>query len=361
MPKAIINGMHKAVPQAHAKSMPICGNCGYHFWETSPAQQAIAQIVSGKHGYTGICRVCTQSLSKGDNYGGTLKWHFDPFVSSGRPVSCEVECNPKPASLISLMRDSHEQQRFQLKHDGSLRGKAWEIVSPVLPEEAAERWLFNVIGPVKANLYDRCGLHIRVGTGHPLRKPLRLSWFDLYTLLGWCKVHEADYIKLCSKSRRVTPGYNNSGRPMGLPHVPHLWNKGQWLEWLYGTKNLRDGTMHRSKMQKYRRCNDQGKNTFPGGMANRYWWLNIHSHYHHGAVEIRLHQGTVDPEKIWMWMRLWLDTINHIKFTGIKRGEVRKLGVLDIVSPDVKEYYEARREAFGWKLADDVMRYEEDE
>lgn len=46
----------------------------------------------------------------------------------------------------------------------------------------------------------------------------------------------------------------------------------------------------------------------------RYRWLNIHSYFYRGTLEIRLHQGTYNSEKILAWVELWLKLFEYIKY-----------------------------------------------
>ncbi len=41
----------------------------------------------------------------------------------------------------------------------------------------------------------------------------------------------------------------------------------------------------------------------------RYAWLNTHSYYYRGTMEVRLHDGTTNAEKVLNWTELWLKVL----------------------------------------------------
>lgn len=75
----------------------------------------------------------------------------------------------------------------------------------------------------------------------------------------------------------------------------------------------------------------------------RYFWLNFHSHYYRGTIEIRLHQGTIDPVKIMNWVKLWQAIFNLDR-------EVNS--VEEFLSPQLIEYYSKRAEKLNKTLVE---------
>ena len=51
----------------------------------------------------------------------------------------------------------------------------------------------------------------------------------------------------------------------------------------------------------------------------RYAWLNLHSVFYRGTLEIRLHNGTIDAQKIKNWFNIHLTILEFLK--GIKNPE----------------------------------------
>ena len=89
--------------------------------------------------------------------------------------------------------------------------------------------------------------------------------------------------------------------------------------------------------------------------GNRYYWLNMNSAISkRNSLEIRLHGGTIDSEKIIKWIRIHLNLIEWIKKTDIKRiisMKNRLRTLLSIINEkDLQRYILARRRKFNKKL-----------
>jgi len=89
--------------------------------------------------------------------------------------------------------------------------------------------------------------------------------------------------------------------------------------------------------------------------GNRYYWLNMNSAISkRNSLEIRLHGGTIDSEKIIKWIRIHLKLIEWIKKTDIKRiisMKNRLRTLLSIINEkDLQRYILARRRKFNKKL-----------
>lgn len=47
--------------------------------------------------------------------------------------------------------------------------------------------------------------------------------------------------------------------------------------------------------------------------AARYCWVNVHSWFYRGTIEIRLHSGTADANKVLRWAEFWLHAVEFAK------------------------------------------------
>jgi len=105
--------------------------------------------------------------------------------------------------------------------------------------------------------------------------------------------------------------------------------------------------------------------------TNRYWWVNLHSWFHRGTIEVRSHSGTTSPRKMVMWAAFWCGLVDRVcRMTD--EGAATLIG--DAVSapwrvflrlcptPEVARFYAARRETFsryGYTAAEDGCLTEE--
>ena len=85
--------------------------------------------------------------------------------------------------------------------------------------------------------------------------------------------------------------------------------------------------------------------------SSRYFWVNLHSYFHRGSIEVRNHSGTVDADKIINWIKILL-TIKEYA-AGSKLKDINKLEgtweeLIKIVkNPTLVKYMESRRKLFG--------------
>jgi hypothetical protein len=83
-------------------------------------------------------------------------------------------------------------------------------------------------------------------------------------------------------------------------------------------------------------------------LNDRYRWLNFCALREFGTVEVRLHQGSVSPIRIMMWVRLMLKLVE----AGIRQGRQRVIStrnlfdVLDLSSRE-RIYWTARKNRFA--------------
>jgi hypothetical protein len=327
----VYNGALNKCLTATLRSMPRCYQCGKPFKNDAPVFVRAEELFMNSQGVR-YCGRCVRNMAA--SFPRMFQHEVNPYWSKllmegkGRTIGIEIECNPSLASMVRLV----DCKFIAMKPDNSLRGRSCEIVSPVLRETSYSRWL-DMLDPVlKATVYSRCGLHIWVGARD-------YGWWDAYNLLKYCSLWQNEFASIVSPSRRASMmnGKNNSGLPMVLPPVPDIRTKAGWLYWLYGTNMLRHGR-GRSMMENSKRANDNGGHHYTGVIC-RYWWLNIHGLYHRDAVEIRLHQGTTNPEKISNWIKLWVQIMDNIYLYGHK---VMKISPLKLVSHDLRDYYTMR-------------------
>lgn len=238
------------------------------------------------------------------------KWRHTNHALSQyeRTIGIEIECEPTPISQIRMMAWHPERySAINIGTDGSLRGPyPVEYTSPILHECNYTEWLEEFSKRIDAKVYNRCGLHIHVGTKD-------MSWAEINQIGAYCYRYEAFFFSMVSPSRHPTLHEGPAGCPRFLPQQYGFIfpNKASFLTMLYGRRVNFDYEQSIVRLRHSKRCNDTGVN-YPGGLINRYYWLNLHGHFFKRAIEIRLHQGTVNKDKIANWIQLWLNLIPKI-------------------------------------------------
>ena len=89
---------------------------------------------------------------------------------------------------------------------------------------------------------------------------------------------------------------------------------------------------------------------------NRYWWINLHSWFHRGTIEVRSHSGTTSPRKMVMWAAFWCGLVDRVcRMTDEGAATLIEAAARDpwrvflrlCPTPEVARFYAARRETFG--------------
>lgn len=261
-------------------------------------------FLAGQLGIKCICERCSKNY-----YAARPVDHQWPHPPVGNTYGIEAEFNPTLLSYLHIAKTG----AATITEDNSLRGLSCEVVSPVLGDNNFEEWVHLVFDGVEATLYNRCGLHNWLKTDH-------LGWFGLNSNMYYWRL-ERPYALLMSliPRHRRPAGYNHVGTPMSMEKwVPRLYgNKYEFVRSVYGDCGyLLRNHPHGSLMTGKKRANDKGDQTYPRGPICRYWWMNVHGHFRQGAVEIRIHPGTVDPftiVNILKTWRIWLDTFSDPK------------------------------------------------
>lgn len=300
-----------------------CKSCGNLYREYHPSMAAMLAHTLGR----GYCPRCMVGV-------------WPPFFGrrnpvpepQGRTIGIEVECNPDPKSLCKVWCHGEAD----VIKDGSLRGKAVEIRSPILGEQNYAEWVDRHFEGFKSNMYNRQGLHIWLGAKD-------LSWYDINRLLVWCNRNQKDILALVSPIRRPMAG-DAAGRPGPINFPNRLCKtKGEFLKLLYGIDGKHGGLHEQgTSIMKYSKRANCHRGVKYNGRISRYWWLNVHGYFHRRAIEVRLHQGTVDPEKIKNWIALWKAILDHFANSS---GTAFKLW--DIIPSELKFYYEVMQKTYA--------------
>lgn len=229
----------------------------------------------------------------------------------------EIECLVSRATLLSNCANNgiaiesegynhiDRTDRYKIVSDGSVMGEnSNEVVSPILQGEQgfdSLEGLCNALTASGAKVNKTCGLHVHIDA-RGMSENARVMVREIYSAI------EPIIDGFMPLSRR---GDNN-----------------RYCRRVYATSCI------------YREVIALG----------RYYKLNICSYESHGSIEFRHHSGTVEYEKISMWVKFCMSLMDLVKN---RQDEIQKLenascvDDLFFLDDDVKEYYKARTAHFA--------------
>lgn len=247
-------------------------------------------------------------------------------VEGERKIGFELETNPttESAEKIFLARI------VKFKEDRSLRGHSpVEFVTPVLSTSTFEGYIDRFFGLLQVReIYSRQSTHVHIDTSD-------LKWTDINAIMAKAKANERLFTALCPPSRAPTERERGDGGPRMLPVTPFFGHRDEFIRFLYGRNNLRANKhANISVMRASKRCNDgDARNGYPGGHIFRYNWLNIHGHFHKGAIEFRIFSATSNKEKLKNWIKFLIQYTEAAKKIGPK--EFLETPISHFISADV--------------------------
>ena len=93
----------------------------------------------------------------------------------------------------------------------------------------------------------------------------------------------------------------------------------------------------------------------------RYSWLNLHSIFYRGTLEIRLHNGTINPNKVLFWLKIHNEILDYLKInslSNIMKLSPNKEKFLSIFCFKTRRYILERMQYLRYKQS---KEYREDE
>lgn len=219
---------------------------------------------------------------------------------------------------------------WKVETDASVAGGA-EIVSPKLTDFRELEIVCKTLEEVGAKVDKRCGLHVH----HDAADYTTVEQFkNLYQM--WAK-HEDTMMTMLPLSRRED---NRFCKPID----------GEQLQKVLACTTMQDFR---------RNIGGEGSHYYT---EKRYYHINTVSYVKHGTIEFRGHSGTIDFEKIEMWVRLTnriLEMALAVKKVRPKTAKMiereandenmraRHMNIeFDIGGTDIAYYIRKRRKAF---------------
>lgn len=204
--------------------------------------------------------------------------------------------------------------------DGSLPSNGYEIntapaAGDLLVDEITE--ICGALTKDKAFVTKACGLHVHIDARD-------FRYYDIRNLVALYAQIEPLVFRAISPSRRDTDyalpcgNFYKNTISKGLKFPKKL--RDDTIKAVYGKSATRQLEVYSAKQRK----------TIKGPMAysdmktqhrsgNRYFALNLHSWFHRGTVEFRMHHGTTNATKILGWMQLWIDVLDTASSTPTNR------------------------------------------
>lgn len=234
------------------------------------------------------CQSCYDDMICCDNCGSYTSSPIDTDDGVLCPSCSKVDARPELPPMcnggylgtrcfgIELEFDNVYENKSSWKQvgDGSLSSSGGEFLSGPLRGEDGINNVNTNVKKIKGNIRRNCGFHLHIDmTSEEMSNVKNV----VMTAIGM-----EDYIfSLVSKSRR-----DNRYCMKLKDRLSDLINSNldNWTYYEGYNKNI--------TADKY---NDK-----------RYEWINSHSYFYRGTLEIRVHQGTGNPEKVLRWAELWL-------------------------------------------------------
>lgn len=308
----------------------ICNNCGdrYH---------------NDDYGDNDMCQGCDRDNN--DSFR-EIELNFEKIKSKtfkNNPykqfAGCEIECMNHNLSDNCFNYDELNKFKFSQVEDGSLSSNGVEFVSQAFQGDE----LLNHVKQFTSVLKEReffvnseCGFHIHIG----LRNNLEM----LKKIFTFYSKYEDYFFDMSPHSRRnnhycqkINQKYFNIN-DLELDKINSIMMFKKILYQIKEDKYVRSVTK-----QKY---NDK-----------RYCWINFHSLFYRGTLEVRNHAGTINPTKINNWFLIHLRIINMLKNTTLQHIRVmpkEKDYFLSLFNNDIQTYIKDR-----WKKFENINVSEE--
>lgn len=185
-------------------------------------------------------------------------------------------------------------------------------IGQVLVEDGCEEMLseWNNRGCTDPLINENCGYHLHLNARD-------LEEERIWEFVKFCQKHEDYFYGLVPESR-LEKGFS---RP--IEHTVHTVESLDWF--LYAGRSY--AKAHHSH-------------------HTRYCWVNSHSYYYRGTVEIRLHSGTMQHEKVLRWAEMFLKLLDYIGKGGydslLLEKSIEDALVLTGVRDSTIEFYKNR-------------------
>ena len=218
------------------------------------------------------------------------RWSVESAYLPKQEFGVELELEGFGAEIMGSM--THDQKGMWIAHnDPSLRGDATELVlrRPVTYDEFVHRALpeftkFKAEANFKPHLSNRCSVHVHIDFAYKTVYAL-CKFLTLYALL------EDFFFRACGPERRDN----------------------------HFCISLRENARFSEQFVK---CLEQNNFRAFRDENYRYMALNLQSLWKFGSVEIRLHEGTADEDRIKLWVSVLKEMVDYAVAINVAPDEI---------------------------------------
>lgn len=348
------------------------------FTETSEGHNFCSNNCLVEHGggYCESCSDCSSDVSYSDRFDAEycsdcyternhedddeeveLDFEFIPEQRKGlmntnnRYVGVELE-------VIDDGRAIERGNGYRIVADGSLNDYGREIVSEPLMNNRFENILKNLISYYKndVEIDSSCGFHLHVGLKNKEINSLafhkKLIAFAtnnenlFFTILPRTR-HGNSYAKLFNERNE---DYNKMS--YDIKKLYNSTTRLKFIENIYGNHDYSDAHKHykqsirkldqpnkseniKANYESAIQATKRGKGKYGGGDF-RYKWLNFHSIQFRGTIEVRLHTGTFNYNKVKAWTLLWVNLIDYLSSKPLRYIQNKKFNSIDEMIGELK-------------------------
>lgn len=320
-------------PDCLADETSVCDNCGERVY-----QRYITYV--GDNAYCDGCApeyaTEVESISIPFRVISSKGYKVNPYKNF---CGVEIECLNNNIEGNAFTYDELKKYQFSQVPDGSLETDTGaEFVSNPFNGDALLFTLKQFCGELSNRAYyveKSCGLHIHIKINKRLEFIKKVYAFYLR--------FEGMFFRMLPKSRQhnsYCSKLSQTHTNIDLANISACKKSIEFQKLLYDSSS--QTIINRCKKDKYNN--------------KRYSWINFHSLFYRGTLEIRNHSGTISFDKIKNWLLIHLrilDFIRHLSFETICHLPQTDEFFLSLFDTNLNKYIQTRWEKFTTASAEE--------
>ena len=317
-----------------------CGECYYDRYSTCDGCGTTCESDNIYYHERQDRSYCESCFPEDDNRFFSAKREYPLNGNERKFFGVELECIKEGEKSLN----GHSKSKYwKCVEDGSLNSGGVEYVSPKLsydPRGLKELKSFlGLLNDTEHEIDATCGLHIHFSVN---KLQINLD-NEAKTLKNfkklWLGYMQAERIlfSMQPSSRGSNQYCRKLTRDYELDTVANKQNTFKLLSYYYSQaiKGKEDNNF---------------KHKYPDNGSKRYYFVNLHSIFFRGSLEVRLHSGSLNYEKIVAWVRLNRKFIDYLLKSSTRVQDVKNLSVADffkIIGKDLGKYVIERADKFN--------------
>lgn len=340
--------LNETINGAVNATVATTNNSSFSIFLSDPVNQVMFTILLAMGGFVIFIMIC-QLVSRifGSGRGFTQIYlpfkKIDSYTSRDNPykryVGIEIECLNRDRGKNCFVEEELQEFHVDQGEDASLSSGGIEFKThPIRGKQLIENNYNFCNELIKRGYYTNssCGLHIHLEVDKSNLKLLK----NIYLFY---QKYEEQFFKMLPRSRQNS-GFCKKFKSIYQYNYKDVYNAlskintcNKFKEFIYETENW-------------------GIKEDQHGNKKRYCWINMHSIFYRGTLEIRAHSGTINPEKInnWILMHLRiLDMLEDMSLDDVERLDPSSTKFLSLFNARLKDYINLR-----WSKFHNVWREE---